>query len=399
MEKKGWVKKKLGDCFSYIKNGANIKQDKAASGIPITRIETLANGLFNRDRLGYADIFASEKYAQYILDTGDLLFSHINSKQYIGRTVLYTQQGQEVIIHGMNLLRLKVITEILTPNFVYYYFKSPFVKEQIASHRKDAVNQSSISITDLKRIVLFVPPLPEQEQIVAELDCLQGIIDKKKEQLQELDKLAQSIFYTMFGDPVENEKGWTQSQLGKECIISSSKRVFAKDFLDAGIPFYRGNEIAELSIKNNIKPTLFISKEHYDELKKATGVPIIGDVLLPSICPDGKIWLVNTTAPFYFKDGRVLWIHVNKKVFNGVFIQYYLKNKFILDFDKIASGTTFSELKLFILRELTIPLPPLPLQQEFADKITAIEQQKNRIAQSLQDTETLFQSRMDYYFG
>lgn len=54
--RKGWEYKKLGDCFSYIKNGANIKQKKDADGFPITRIETLSGGVFNRDRMGYAGI-------------------------------------------------------------------------------------------------------------------------------------------------------------------------------------------------------------------------------------------------------------------------------------------------------------------------------------------------------
>ena len=76
--KKGWEYKKLGEIFPYIKNGANIKQSKGAGGIPITRIETLANGVFNYDRLGYADIIDAGKYEKNILSKGDILMSHIN---------------------------------------------------------------------------------------------------------------------------------------------------------------------------------------------------------------------------------------------------------------------------------------------------------------------------------
>ena len=101
MMKQGWEIKKVGDCFESIKNGANIKQERGATGIPITRIETLSGGVFNRDRLGYANILSSEKYISYVLDDGDLLLSHINSKTYIGRTVVYNKQGNEEIIHGI----------------------------------------------------------------------------------------------------------------------------------------------------------------------------------------------------------------------------------------------------------------------------------------------------------
>ena len=121
--REGWEYKKLGDCLSYIKNGANIKQTKGANGIPITRIETLSGGVFNRERMGYADITSAEKYSQYILDDGDVLMSHINSKTYIGRSVLYKKENDEQIIHGMNLLRLKAIPSILLPSFLNTSFQ------------------------------------------------------------------------------------------------------------------------------------------------------------------------------------------------------------------------------------------------------------------------------------
>ena len=111
--KEGWEVKCIGDCFSYIKNGANIKQGVVDGGFPITRIETLANDKFHRDRMGYAGITDIGKYESYVLEDGDLLMSHINSVQYLGRTVLYQKQGNETIIHGMNLLGLKANRDII----------------------------------------------------------------------------------------------------------------------------------------------------------------------------------------------------------------------------------------------------------------------------------------------
>lgn len=112
-------KYKLGELLSKIENGAVIKQNKGAKGIPITRIETLSNGLFNRDKLGYADIEDPTLYSDYILEDNDLLMSHINSKEFVGRTVIYKKQANECIIHGMNLLRIKTNTKLLDPEFAY----------------------------------------------------------------------------------------------------------------------------------------------------------------------------------------------------------------------------------------------------------------------------------------
>ena len=192
--KQGWEIKTIADVCTFIKNGANIKQERGAGGVPITRIETLSGGVFNRDRLGYANLATPDKYLSYVLEYGDLLFSHINSKTYIGRTVVYVPENDEQVIHGMNLLRLKLDFDLMSPFFFQYYTRTDIFKAQVANRRKDAVNQSSITTTDIKTILLPVPPIAEQEKIVAELDCLSGIIEKKKQQLKELDNLAQSIF-------------------------------------------------------------------------------------------------------------------------------------------------------------------------------------------------------------
>ena len=176
---KGWEVKKLGDCFSYIKNGANIKQTKDVDGFPITRIETLSGGVFNRDRMGYAGIHDLSKYADYVLESKDLLMSHINSKTYIGRTVEYKGNNEEAIIHGMNLLRLKAIHELIDSTFFAYYTQSGDFKSKIARIRKDAVNQSSFAISDLKRFDIPLPPKSTQLAIVSELDKINELIRLK----------------------------------------------------------------------------------------------------------------------------------------------------------------------------------------------------------------------------
>lgn len=186
---KGWEKQKIGDCFSYIKNGANIKQDKSQRGLPITRIETLSNGVFNRDRMGYAGITDKTRYEQYILQDMDLLMSHINSKAYIGRTVLYRKKEGEVFIHGMNLLRL-IPLPVLDSVFFCYLTKTDYVKEKIASIRKDAVNQSSFAISDLKKIDIPIPPIALQQAFAEKVEA----IEQQKELINQSLREVQTLF-------------------------------------------------------------------------------------------------------------------------------------------------------------------------------------------------------------
>ena len=176
----------------------------------------------------------------------------------------------------------------------------------------------------------------------------------------------------MFGDL---EHGYKCSSCKLESIaeVGSSRRVFKDELLSEGVPFYRGTEVAELSAEGSIKPNLFISKEHYERLIGSTGKPEIGDLLLPSICPGGQIWCVNTNAPFYFKDGRVLWIRPDRDAVDGVYLRHALSTMFQMSFSNIASGTTFAELKIFLLKELNVPLPELKDQKEFVSFASQVD--------------------------
>ena len=165
---KGWEKKKLGECFISINNGANIKQTKGAGGIPITRIETLSNGVFNKDRLGYANIDDASRYYKYILKDGDLLMSHINSVEFVGRTVVFHNQ-LPIVIHGMNLLRLVPNTTAIS-DFYYYAFKTPWFRLQLEPIIHKSVNQASMNTTALKQVNVYIPNKDTQQEIVSRLD-------------------------------------------------------------------------------------------------------------------------------------------------------------------------------------------------------------------------------------
>ena len=166
----GWERKKVGDCFISINNGANIKQTKGAGGIPITRIETLSNGVFNKDRLGYANIDDASRYSKYILKDGDLLMSHINSVEFVGRTVVFHDQ-LPIVIHGMNLLRLVPNTTAIS-DFYYYAFKAPWFRSQLEPIIHKSVNQASMNTTALKQVNVYIPNKDTQQKIVSRLDTI-----------------------------------------------------------------------------------------------------------------------------------------------------------------------------------------------------------------------------------
>jgi type I restriction enzyme S subunit len=370
--RKGWEYKKLGDCFSYIKNGANIKQKKDADGFPITRIETLSGGVFNRDRMGYAGIHDLSKYADYVLESKDLLMSHINSKTYIGRTVEYKGNNEEAIIHGMNLLRLKAIHELIDSTFFAYYTQSGDFKSKIARIRKDAVNQSSFAISDLKRFDIPLPPKSTQLAIVSELDKINELIRLKKEQLKDFDNLAQSLFYEMFGDPVENEKGWEEKKLGDVYKMKSGDSLSTKNFIEGDIPVYGGNGISG----------------YHNQYNKDGSYIIIGRVGV--YCGNarivkGQFWLTDNAFELFY----------DKSIQNEVFVCKLLN---LLNLRQYANAAAQPVISNNTLKHIPIPLPPLSLQRLFAQRIEQIEREKSEVQKSIQDLETLLASRMQYWF-
>ena len=171
----GWCWAKINDVTEFIKNGAQIKQFKGASGIPITRIETISNSELDMARMGYANITNGAEYKDYYIKDGDILMSHINSRAHIGKCAL-CNVGENQIIHGMNLLRIRCSKQIL-PEYMVYYFRSTTFYNLIEPHIKNAVNQASINITNLQKILIPIPPYSEQKRVALMVDKLFSTID------------------------------------------------------------------------------------------------------------------------------------------------------------------------------------------------------------------------------
>ena len=159
-----WSWSTLCEITDFIRNGAQIKQVKGATGIPITRIETISNSELDLTRMGYSDIFNEDEYSNYYLQDGDILMSHINSRTHVGKCALCRNIPYK-IIHGMNLLRICLKKEIL-PEYISLFFRTNIFYTQIEPYIKNAVNQASINITNLRKTLIPIPPLAEQKRIV-----------------------------------------------------------------------------------------------------------------------------------------------------------------------------------------------------------------------------------------
>ena len=230
-----------------------------------------------------------------------------------------------------------------------------------------------IYFKDYGKCKIDVPPLIEQERIVAELDLLQGIIEKKKEQLKAYDQLAQSIFYTMFGDPIDNPKGWETKKLGQVYKLKSGDGLSAKQFIEGQYPVYGGNGISGYHNSFNMDGDYIIIGR--------VGA-YCGNVRYVS----GKFWLTDNAFQLIY----------DEKEQHPVFIKHLLT---VLDLHQYANHAAQPVISNITLKEVKVLFPPLSLQEEFAEKVEAIERQKALVQQSIEETQTMFDYTMDKYFG
>lgn len=241
----------------------------------------------------------------------------------------------------------------------------------------------------LKDLQVPVPPLPEQEKIVSELDCLSGIIEKKRQQLKELDALAQSFFYEMFGNPVDNERGWEVKKLGEVCDFSQGIQI------DVSLQSTENREglnrflriVDYTTCNTDIRYVDVSNKKYFVELDDVVVVRYGASAGFVGMDKEGVL------ANNLFK------LNHNRDILNHKYLYYLLSTDYYKSFIKdIAFGAAMPALSFSSFKLFKTPLPPLPLQQSFAQKIEAIEQQKALIKQSIAEVETLFNARMQEYF-
>ncbi|ADE82422.1 hypothetical protein PRMUPPPA20_04680 [Xylanibacter ruminicola] len=391
MDRSKWEYKKLGEVAKFVGGGTPSKanEDYYTGNIPWATVRDMVNFNLSKTELCITDQAVKESATNIIPKDTIIISTHVG----LGKICLLMQDT------AINQdLKGVILPQSVDKMFFAAWYKS--IADYVISNGKGATVKG-VTMKFVNDLKIPIPPINDQQRIVAELDCLNEMIALKQEQLKEFDKLAQSIFYNMFGDPVTNEKEWDVIELGDKCEVTSFKRVLIEDVVDSGVPFIRGTELMALSKATKgekIEFTLFITPEHYEQVKAISGVPAVGDLLIPSINSEGNIWILDTDEPRYYKDGRVLWVHVNHDAYTSEALKFIMHILLKKTYSVMATGATFAELKLFVLRELKTILPPLALQQQFAEKIQAIEAQKELVKKSIAETQQLLDSRMDYYF-
>lgn len=315
----------------------------------------------SQDRSNYKVVYRNQLVISFPIDEGVLAAQRITDAGIVSPAYGIWDIDQEKILPEFLECALRCERAL-------NYYKSKL--------RGSTARRRSLPTSTLLAFNVPLPSISEQLNVLAIVHKLKSVIDTRKEEINVLDKLVKARFVEMFGDPGLPNRNYPIIQLEDIADVKSSHRIFTSDFVEEGIPFYRGKEIGELSRGEVPKEVYYISTEKYKEISNDDSKPLIGDLLMPSICDKGQVWMVNTESPFYYKDGRVLCISPDRNRINPQYFQHYIKMRTISEYPKLGSGSTFAEFKIFQLKRLMISLPPLDRQNQFAEIVTRINKSK-----------------------
>ena len=168
---------------------------------------------------------------------------------------------------------------------------------------------------------------------------------------------------------------WPTKRMDQLCEITSSKRIFAADYVSEGVPFYRGREVTEKYKGNlDVSTELFITEEKFAEIERKFGAPKLGDLLLTSVGTLGYVYVVKPGDRFYFKDGNLTWFR-NFKGLDSQFLFYWIGSpQGKAELQKCTIGSSQSAFTIVLLKGIEIVLPPLPVQQRIARILAAYDE-------------------------
>ena len=373
---------KLGDVASYINGYAFKPSEWSDRGFPIIRIQDLTGNSYQMNR------FNGEIDSKYKVLDGDVLISWSAS---LG---IYVWHGEDAVLN-QHIFKVEFDKEDVLKEFFIYQMENIL---QNASSQVHGATMKHLTRSIFNALPFVLPSKDEQRKIASVLNNVSKLIAEHKTQLRLLDELVKSRFIELFGDPLIEDDRYPRVPLGSLAEVGSSKRIFEKEYVSEGIPFYRTKEIVELSKGNRITTELFITKQRYDEIRSEYGAPQKGDLLISAVGTIGVIWIVDGKNDFYFKDGNLLRMSATEK-FVPEYLKHLLEALIRAYKSEMSSGTAYAALTISALKEMMVYDVPHAEQEQFAAFVKQTDKSKLAVQKSLDELETLKKSLMQQYFG
>lgn len=377
---KGWKKSTFGDVLALITNGLNGKQNKDGQGIPVSRIETIAEQQVDLSRVGFLETYDEEKIGKYLLKEGEILFSHINSPIHLGKTALVPKGT--TLYHGVNLLRL-ACNEKVEPRFFNYHCKYLRALGEFSKNAQHAVNQSSINQKKLKAFEILLPDYSEQKRIADKLDSVLAKVEAAQTRLDKIPAILKRFRQSVLAAATSGEltKDWRlvndknedwDSVFLKE-ISSSIRSGSGKKPTDEceGVPMLRSSAVRVLEVDyddfRTISETLLSERDY-----------ISNDDLLFTRLSGSKEYVGNCSKVTGIKNkiafpDRLFKVELkNKKLASFIEIYCSSPNYFKYIEASIKSSAGHQRITTEVIKNIVIRLPTETEQNLIVSKVNEL---------------------------
>lgn len=394
---------KLIEITGKVLSGEWGTDDESGNGVPVLRTTNFTNeGIVDYSNVVTRTIQKKNIDAKY-LRKGDIIIekSGGSDKQPVGRVIYFDGPESTYLFNNFTgLLRVKN-QAVWLPRYVFYSLFHNYRKGGTRPFESKTTGLHNLKTDDyISRYEVLEAPISEQQSICKQLDYVYDIIKTRQQQLQKLDELVKARFVEMFGDFEFNPKKFPIYFLCNLCDVGSSKRIYQEEQSTSGIPFLKISDLVDLIDAGTFSASTFIPSNRYERLCSQGLTPKTNDVLITSRGTLGKCYIVKKSDEFYFQDGMISWLsNISEKVsstyISYLFMQPYIQKQILA----LQAGSTVAYLSISMLKRLNIILPPLSLQNQFSDFVAEVDKSKVEVQKALDQTQLLFDSLMQQYFG
>jgi type I restriction enzyme, S subunit len=385
-----WPMVKLGEIAPSRSSKREFLNEEIVWDITLDQIESNTGKIFNKKFSKVSDAPQSSNF----VDEDNVLYSKL--RPYLNKVIIPEEKG----FATTELVPLYPDKKRLNKRFLLHFLMSPgFVSW--ATNTVAGAKMPRLTMSEFWKHKIPLPPLPEQQRIVARLDKAQQLIDQRKEQLALMDALVQSLFYEMFGDPVKNEKGWEEVYLQEVADIASGvtkgRNLAGKETHE--IPYMRVANVQDGHLNLSSIATIPVTSDEMNRYKLLKGDLLLTEGGDPDKLGRGAIWQAEIEPCIH--QNHIFRVRLNAQKllpgFASALIASPRCKRYFLSAAKQTTG--IASINMTQLKKSPMLLPPLPLQQAFADRVEQIEALKQGMTASLRELEQNFNALMQEAFG
>ncbi len=392
---KKWVN--IADVL-FFQEGPGVRNTQyTTSGVKLLNVANLVDGKVD---LSKSDRYISEeeaygKYRHFLCDDGDFVIASSGIKvEYIDKKMGFVDASMLPLCMNTSTIRFKVLDENqLRIRYFMYYLKSKHFKEQLTKQITGSA-QLNYGPSHLKKMIMPLIDITVQDEIISCMDKLQSIIETRQRELIELDRLMKARFVELFGDPRSNPFGFEKKRLKDTCKVitgNTPSRAIAEYYGDY-IEWIKTDNIVS-GILNPTQATESLSEKGMNVGRTVEKDSILMACIAGSIASIGRVCITDRTVAFNQQINAVVPEQYNILF---LYVLFQMSKDYLVEDINMALKGILSKSKL---EEKEFIIPPMDLQEQFSDFVKQVNKSKVKVQKALDETQKLFDSLMQQYFG